>query len=129
MFTELHGADHLRVGRVVNNLGYFWKKRDEPEKAEPYFRRALGIFRQSFKEPHHPIVGVGASNLAGVLNATGRFEEAEPLLLETYPIIAQEKRGMFYPVEALNRLVRLYEAWGKEAEAARYRALLAEARP
>ncbi len=169
MFAGLHGEDHIRVARVLNNLGYFWKKRDEPEKAQPMFRRALEIFRKVFEEPDHPILGIAANNLASILNATqeyeeaeqlareavgiltkrhgadfwrtavarsvlgaslagqGRFDEAEPLLVDSYPIIAEEKKGMFYPVEALGRLVDLYEAWGKPAAADRYRALLTAA--
>ena len=54
----------------------------------------------------------------------GRFAEAEPLLLKGYdgmsppPAVEDRKR------EALQRIVDLYDAWGKPDKAAEWRAKL-----
>jgi serine/threonine-protein kinase len=57
----------------------------------------------------------------------GRFEEAEPLLLNSYPWI-RDDRGVGHKrtVQACERIIELYELWGKPDEAARWRAELPE---
>lgn len=67
--------------------------------------------------------------LKGVLGecliAQGRYNEAEPLLTESYTALnsslGQSNSGT---LEAKRRLVSLYEAWNKPEQAAQYRALL-----
>ena len=55
------------------------------------------------------------------------FDGAEPLLIDGYealkanPSVPEVRRH-----EALERVVELYDAWGKPEQAAEYRALLAE---
>jgi hypothetical protein len=56
------------------------------------------------------------------LSSQKRYEEAEPLLLESYNSL-KEHLGASDPGtgETLRRLVVLYEAWGKPAQAAKNR--------
>jgi len=56
------------------------------------------------------------------LSSQARFEEAEALLLRAYPIVV-ESLGEDHErsVKAREHLTALYEAWGRPAEAARYR--------
>jgi serine/threonine-protein kinase len=57
----------------------------------------------------------------------GRFEEAEPLLLESYPWIRDDRGpGHKRTVQACERIIELYELWGKPEQAARWRAELPE---
>ncbi|HEY7412544.1 MAG TPA: hypothetical protein VII13_17510, partial [Vicinamibacteria bacterium] len=70
------------------------------------------------------------SLLGGCLTVLGRHAEAEPLLVESYPIL-ERRRGRDYrrTREAGQRVVALYESWGRPAEAARQRARLGLSAP
>jgi len=70
--------------------------------------------------------GETRSLLGEALAAQGRYAEAEPLLLEGFDGIKRRRDPQdVLPaariVAARDRLVRLYEAWGKPAEAERFR--------
>ena len=69
-----------------------------------------------------------ASVLGAALAGQRRFEEAEPLLVESYPII-KDDRGPHHrrTQQALERIVALYDAWNRPQERARYEMLLADA--
>ena len=51
----------------------------------------------------------------------GRFDEAEPILLESHRVLETELgRQATATVDATRRLARLYLAWGKPGHAARF---------
>ena len=54
----------------------------------------------------------------------GRYEEAEPLLLEAYPRLRLEHPDR--AEDTIRYLVKLYDAWGMPEKAAEWRAKLAE---
>jgi hypothetical protein len=64
------------------------------------------------------------SLLGGALAGQGRHEEADPLLVEGYEKMQPPEPAAFRKREALLRLIRHYEAWGKVEAAARSRKLL-----
>ena len=68
-----------------------------------------------------------AENILGhCLTLQKRFAEAEPYLLRSYPVIvASPAASAQHRRDALTNVVGLYEAWGRPAEAALYRAELA----
>ena len=67
--------------------------------------------------------------LGGCLTVGQRYREAEPLLVESYPIIkAKTGERSRETRKALKRVLALYEAWGKPEKAARYRADMAGTR-
>lgn len=58
------------------------------------------------------------------LVAQGRFEEAEPLVVESFLRLKDDRTVMSRVLEGAHEtVVRLYEDWGKPDEAARYRAM------
>jgi hypothetical protein len=63
------------------------------------------------------------SRLGGCLTAQRRLAEAEKLLLSSYPTL-EAARGTppYLRVEAAERIVKLYETWGKADKAAQWRA-------
>ena len=72
-------------------------------------------------------LGAIKSVLGECLTTLGRYEEAGPLVVESYPVIrAEYGDGHAETRNALQRIIRLYEAWGKPDKAAEYRALLPE---
>jgi tetratricopeptide (TPR) repeat protein len=95
-----------------------------PAEAELKLRECLAI-RQKI-QPGDWTTPETKSLLGEALMDQGRFAEAEPLLLSGFEgmrqhagtIPSREKPRLN---RALERLVRLYESWGKEVEAARWR--------
>ena len=81
-------------------------------------RGGLALRRQAM--PAHWLTFQTASLLGEALTALGRHAEAEPLLLESFekmkPPRAENRRL------ARERIVALYEAWGKPEKAAKWRA-------
>ena len=70
------------------------------------------------------------SLLGASLAGQDKFTEAEPLLLDAYNQMKDNAETIPNQYrderirEALERIVNLYESWGKPDEAAKYRALL-----
>jgi hypothetical protein len=62
------------------------------------------------------------SRLGACLTAQGQFKDAETLVLTTYQTL-QDARGTppSRRVEALERIVKLYESWSKPEKAAAWR--------
>ena len=110
--TERH-----RPARILVHLGRY-------VEAEPLLRKALDI-RQKRKRPGHWKTAKTESVLGACLTGLGQYEEAETLLLNCYPVIAKD-RGPSHrrTAEAITRIVKLYETWGKPDKAAAWRAKL-----
>ncbi len=62
--------------------------------------------------------------LGTCLTSLGRYAEAEPLLLESVEILDRGDYAAAMRAEPTRAVVRLYEAQGRRAEAAKYRRLL-----
>jgi tetratricopeptide (TPR) repeat protein len=97
---------------------------NKPAEAELVFRASLAIRQKA--QPDDWTTFDTMSLLGEALLAQKKFAEAEPQLVSGYEglkrhqesIPAQEKSHL---TQALERLVRLYEAWGKPDEAAKWR--------
>jgi tetratricopeptide (TPR) repeat protein len=97
-------------------------------EAEPLIREGL-----KFREQHEPdgwTTFYAKHMLGGSLLGQNKFDEAEPLLLSSYEGLKQREETILPIVrkarltEAIERLVQLYEAWGKREKAAVWRARL-----
>ena len=124
MTRRLLGDEHPDAGAIMIDLAALLSATHDDSAAEPLIRSALTIYRRSLPEGDWQIINA-ESVLGGVLTGLGRYAEAEPLLLNAYPIL-QEQRGEHSACtrDTLRRLVTLYDAWGKPEKAAEYRALL-----
>ena len=80
-------------------------------------RRALAIDEKSYG-PEHPNVAIGLNNLALLLQATNRLEEAEPLMRRALAI-DEKSYGPEHPNVAigLNNLAQLLQATNRLDEA------------
>jgi non-specific serine/threonine protein kinase/serine/threonine-protein kinase len=106
-------------GLAANLLG-----RKKSAEAEPVIRVILDI--RGSKEPEAWTTFHLKSMLGGALSDQKKYTEAEPLLLAGYDGL--KKHAAEIPpgaqtriTEALQRLVQLYESWGKRDEAARWK--------
>jgi tetratricopeptide (TPR) repeat protein len=101
--------------------------RKKSAEAEPVLRECLAL--RGKHEPNAWKTFHLRALLGGVLSDQEKYVEAEPLLLAGYEglkeraaMMSEQARGLV--IQALQRLVQLYERWGKEKEAARWRAEL-----
>jgi len=126
-------ANPMAIPRVIAQLGAVRLAEQKYGEAEGLLRQGLG-----FAEKHCPNSGYCfyVMNLLGAsLAGQGKYAEAEPLLLEscrglqlcqasTVPYLNPTRRVS----ESLERLVQLYDAWGKPAQLAEWKKKLAETR-
>ncbi len=93
-----------------------------PARAAPYLREAMEKFQASPNRRASDLFNA-AGILGECLTLLKRYDEAERFLNESYTGF-QSVRGEKSPtiVEARQRLVKLYEAWGKPDKAAQFRA-------
>jgi serine/threonine protein kinase/Tfp pilus assembly protein PilF len=103
----------------LRNLAVVLIKEDKLVEAEAKAQEALTIFQS--EKPAHWRVADAKSVLGGSLAAQRRFQQAEPLLVESYPLLKEDKgEGAKHAEEARQRLVDLYKAWGKPERMADY---------
>ena len=97
--------------------------------AERVARDAVRVYQVLFDD-HNAMVYVGRTFLGEALRGERRFAEAEALLLASYARFEHPNMVTIrWRRDALNALVRLYEAEGKPVDAAKYRALLSDSVP
>jgi eukaryotic-like serine/threonine-protein kinase len=127
MLRKLLGSQHPTVAVSLLNLADMLCLERKPAEAEPIAREALAIFRKALPAGHM-YTAEAESVLGGCLALSQHYGEAEPLLLGSYPLL-KAKTGDRSPEtrKALQRIVRLYEAWGKPDQAASYRTELGAA--
>ena len=117
---------HPDIADSLHLLGEILIARDDLVGAQDRLRKALAI-----RENETPVVGSRVAEtqsvLGGCLVRLGRYELAEPLLVESLPII-RERWGeqQTHTLKALDRIISLYEAWDKPQKAAEYRAIRAQ---
>jgi tetratricopeptide (TPR) repeat protein len=104
------GAQHLNVGRDLNNLAQLLQATNHLDEVEPLMDRAINIFEECLGKDH-PKVAAALGNLAQILQAKNLLEEAE-LLLRRALDIDERNFGIEDPTVArdLNNLAQLLQA-------------------
>ena len=102
-------------------LGWALEVSGHHAEAEKPLREALEAREQTM--PDHFLTWNTMSLLGGALAGQGMREEAEPLLIEGYEKLQAPDVPIWKArkAKALQRIVDLYEAWGKPDEAAKWR--------
>ena len=119
---KLQGDRAPQMGIVRTWLAETLIARGDPVAGDAQVQEALGILRQSFPEEHWWVLHAQSTRAAALIDFE-RYPEAERLLLDSYPKL-REKMGERDPLtrRALDRVIHLYEAWGRPDKAAEYRA-------
>ena len=126
------GEDHQLVAIYTTNLASVQLARKHAAEAETLLRRALPIRsrmpgvvpgrRRTLSEDDWSI-GATKSLLGAALTGLGRYSEAETALLEARGDLDALPRASALDVKVnVTRLIDLYDAWGKPARAAEFRA-------
>jgi serine/threonine protein kinase/tetratricopeptide (TPR) repeat protein len=116
--------DSLPLAGMLAQTGLVLLKAKAWSAAEPILREALAIREK--QAPEDWATFNTRSMLGGSLLGQKRFADAEPLLLEGYAGMKERARTIPAPgkvrlPEAIERLIDLYEAWGKTGKAAKWR--------
>jgi serine/threonine-protein kinase len=91
------------------------------KEAEPYLREALDRSAKSSTN-HEVFYALAQGALGECLTAQKRYNEAEPLLVASYEVLKKSPPPNSPQIKsALQRLVTLYENWGKHDAANQYR--------
>jgi serine/threonine protein kinase/tetratricopeptide (TPR) repeat protein len=109
------GEEHQETTRAMANLSHFLVQTEQASKAEPILQECLEVRRRTLGADHWLVMNT-MSVLGESLAAQARFNEAESLLLDGYqglvdnPNVPANYRADRIG-EALQRIVRLYDAW------------------
>ncbi len=106
-----YGENDHRVATTKKNLSILLAA-DDPAAAEVLAREALDVLRRL--KPGSWEVADAESVLGACLLALGRYGEAEPYLVESHVVLtAIRGEEAVYSRDALDRVRKLYELWGK----------------
>ncbi len=121
--NELRQWGVLEYLRSIHDLGDVLQHTD-PAAGEKLLHECLRLARK-YVSPFGWFLADVESIRGGCLTSLGRYEDAEPLLLESFPYIATAPTLRQVRLhEALQRIVSLYEAWDKPERAQTYRAMM-----
>jgi eukaryotic-like serine/threonine-protein kinase len=126
MRQRLLGDEHPDVAASLRELAMFLQSQGRLGEAESLMRKNVDVCERVFPLGDWSIA-VANSILGATLSRQGKYEEAERLLLNAYhqlqahppPPPQAEQLG-----DALNRIVELYDAWGKSEKASEWRSML-----
>jgi tetratricopeptide (TPR) repeat protein len=114
-------AGHPTLTESLTQLGAILTDSGRAGEAEPLLREALEQRRKGLPAGQ-PKTALMESLLGACLAAQQKYAEAEPLLLTGYQVLVKDPgTPEAERQKARQRLVQLYEAWGKPSEAARWR--------
>jgi tetratricopeptide (TPR) repeat protein len=124
MLRRLFRGD-TRLADGLALFGLFLLDHEQHAEAEPILRECLQI--RTARIPNDSLRYNAMSLLGGSLLGQGRLDEAKPLLVEGYEKMAQDFAAVRRR-QALERIVSLYETWGRHEEARSWKARLAAAK-
>jgi serine/threonine protein kinase len=117
-----YGPDHPDLAASHWSLAHVLWGQGKLDEAEVELRAAVAVAEKAYPEGSagHAAYDLPLGNL---LAERGRFSEAEPLVLSAYEtFLATEGPDGPRTTDAAAWMVKLYEAWGRPDEAARFRA-------
>ena len=120
-------AGHTDIALTLSYYGDLRNARRRSEDAERMLRESVAIYRGAFPNGS-PATFLAESRLGEALAQQRKFTEAEPLLVRAAEQILDRPELMKLERRAAaQRVIDLYERWGKSEEAAAWKRRLAEA--
>jgi tetratricopeptide (TPR) repeat protein len=117
------GPEHPQTLRSMNSLARAYLS-DRPALAEPLLREALAVREKRFPDDWSTFETL--SLLGDCLLGQKKYADAEPYLLRGYEGLKAREAKIPAPSrkalsQALERNIRLYDAWGKQAQVEEWR--------
>lgn len=124
MRRKLLKEGHPSIVTGLQNLGLVLMLKGNHRAAEPLFKEGMALAQTAFA-PGHWMLGESRSNYGACLIKLGRMQEAEEHLLAAAEHLKTTLgEGHQRTRKAFESLALLYDSWGKQDDAARYRTLL-----
>jgi tetratricopeptide (TPR) repeat protein len=120
---DTSGESHTRHAGTLAGLGKALAAQGRLAEADSMLSRALEI-RIAAQGRQVSVVAQVSATLADVKTRRGQFEEAEVLLDGAAATLREQQLVGEIPQTVHAAFTRLYEAWNRPADAARYRALV-----
>jgi len=115
---EVHGEDHPEVADSLTLLSSCLVAQERFDEAYEYAGAARRMLVSALPDGHWR-TALAASAEGAALAGLQRYAEAEALLVESYTVLSNDPKAMKALVnKAGERLVSLYEVWGKPEKAA-----------
>jgi class 3 adenylate cyclase/tetratricopeptide (TPR) repeat protein len=115
------GDRHPLVAVLLYKLASLHNLQGQHARAEALARESAGILEQRLP-PGHWRKAYADRILGTALAGQGRYAEAEPFLVGSYPVVAASRGAQAKPTQEIAAsLVSLYEKWGRPEKASRYR--------
>ncbi len=124
-FLREHPGDRsYLLGNGLGDLAFNLLEQKKYTEAEPVARECLAI--RSKNKPEWWTTFYTRTLVGAALSGQKKYADAEPLLVQGFAGLRERQSKMnndskFTLVEALERVVQLYEDWGKPADAAKWR--------
>jgi len=120
---RLLGGEHPATLTAVHNLGVHYERRGDPERAEVYYTKAIEGSRRTLGDGH-PDTMLSVRYLANLLTNSGRFADAEPLLLGAHASLqaaetSPERDEQIRTVST--QLAEFYDSWDRPGDADQWR--------
>ena len=114
------GQSHADTLDSVGELGEVYVALGREAEAEPLFRESIAGYR-ALSQPD-PRLGAQLERLGLLLMKRRAFDEAEPLLLESFEIATKSEDPHKSARHRAESLAKLFDAWGKPDRAIEWRA-------
>jgi tetratricopeptide (TPR) repeat protein len=119
-------ASYINYATAVMIQGMIYGQTGRLAEAEKLLREAVQL-RAQYSPNGHFLRAVAENELGQFLAGQKRFDEAQALMLPSYESLKNSQAPDSPRVRtALERLVSLYENWGRSGEASKYKALLGQ---
>lgn len=117
---QLHPEQRLPQAYTLYGLGVVLTETDRPGEGEASLRETLAILQAEV--PRSPLLAITSAAIGRAVTLQGRHAEAERLLLPAWRDMVVAGVGTVELDRTIARIVALYDAWGRPAPAAAWRA-------
>ena len=128
-WRRVRGESHWDTVGAMNNLGRYLRDLGRLDESEKLLKKAVEIAAEMVRERELDTAKLMIVQVTygGCLTRMDRFDEAEPLLLQSFASFTRDPDyGEAHPVTVgtAQKLIDLYESWGKPEKAEEYRAMI-----
>lgn len=115
--AEAFPRDSVARAYILHGLGWVLAELDQGAEAELHLQEMTRLLAEEGHDLDSYLFQVGRSTLGRALAVQGRYAEAEPLLEGSYRWFMEHHPEQGIVETIRDRLVQLYEAWGRPGEA------------